>query len=207
MKTLVLASSSRRRIDLLKKFGVDFIVIPPKIIEKKYDDPAKTVLENAYLKATYALNYAPEDSIILGMDTVIYSHELGVIGKPSTIIEAEYFLKLLRGKWHSVYTGVYIIEKGTLRYKSFVEETRVKMREFDDDELALYLSSLEPLKKAGGYAIQGLGALLIETIVGDYYNVVGIPLTKLYTTLKKYFGIDLLCEAVKKHIAGKIKTI
>ncbi|ADI31206.1 Maf family protein [Staphylothermus hellenicus] len=207
MEILVLASSSQRRIELLRRLGADFIVIPPRITEKIYNDPAKTVLENAFSKASYALEYAPENSVIIGMDTVIFSRELGVIGKPATIDEANHILKLLRGKWHSVYTGAYVIEKNSLRYKSFIEETRVKMRNFSDEELTLYISSLEPLMKAGGYAIQGLGALLIETIVGDYYNVVGIPITRLYITLKKYFGVDLLREAVKKRVLGKTRTI
>ena len=81
------------------------------------------------------------------------------------------------------------------------------MRDYSNEELDYYLMSLEPLDKAGAYAIQGLGALLIEAIVGDFYNVVGLPLTKLYLVLKKYFGIDLLEEGARNYALGKNKLI
>lgn len=206
MKILVLASTSQRRIELLKKLGIEFIVIPPSVSEIMREDPVETVLLNARNKALNVISKSPEGSVIVAADTVIYSREIGVIGKPSTLIEAEEILGKLRGKWHSVYTGVYIVEKVTLRYTRFVEETRVKFRMFSEDELRKYLSSLEPLGKAGGYAIQGLGLFLVETIVGDFYNVVGIPLQRLYIELRK-FGIDLLGEAVRRIAIRKSEPV
>ncbi len=206
MKILVLASTSKRRIELLKRLGIEFMVIPPTASEIVREDPVETVLLNAKNKALSVISRAPEGSVIVAADTVIYSSETGIIGKPSTLIEAEEILEKLRGKWHSVYTGVYIVEKDVLRYSYFVEETRVKFRMFGKDELRKYLSSLEPLGKAGGYAIQGLGLFLVETIVGDFYNVVGIPLQRLYIELRK-FGIDLLEEAVRKIVIRKSEPV
>ena len=206
MRILVLASTSRRRIELLKKLGIEFMVIPPTASEIVRDDPVETVLLNAKNKALSVISRAPEGSVIVAVDTVIYSSETGVIGKPSTLIEAEEILEKLRGRWHSVYSGVYIVEKDVLRYSHFVEETRVKFRMFSRDELRKYLSSLEPLGKAGGYAIQGLGLFLVEKIVGDFYNVVGIPLQRLYIELRK-FDIDLLEEAVRRIVIRKSKPV
>jgi septum formation protein len=207
MRKIVLASSSARRIELFKRLGIDVIVIPPRIIERVFDDPVKTVLENAYRKAYSVLEYAPPNSIVIGIDTVVSLGKGSVLGKPTTISDAEKLLFMLRGRWHTVYSGVYIIDRESLRYSYFVEETRVKMRNFSDDELRLYLTSMEPLGKAGAYAIQGLGLFLIEMIVGDYYNVVGLPLQKLYIVLKRDFGIDLFEEAVKKHVLRKTRSI
>ena len=206
-KRLILATTSARRIELLKRLGVEFDVVKPIVNERIYDDPVKTVVENARRKAEYALSIVPRNSVVVGIDTIIYSPDIGVVGKPYSVLQAREILVLLRGKWHSVYSGVFIIDKESLRYHSFVEETRVKMRNYSDDELDYYIMSLEPLRKAGAYAIQGLGALLIETIVGDYYNVVGLPLTKLYLVLKKYFGIDLLEEGARRYALGKNRLI
>ena len=206
-KKLILSTTSARRIELLKRLGIEFDVVEPIVNERIYDDPVKTVVENARRKAEHALGIVPRDSVVVGIDTIIYSPDIGVVGKPYSVLQAREILVLLRGKWHSVYSGVFIIDKESLRYHSFVEETRVKMRNYSDDELDNYVMSLEPLGKAGAYAIQGLGALLIETIVGDYYNVVGLPLTKLYLVLKKYFGIDLLEEGAHRYALGKNRLI
>ncbi len=206
-KRLILATTSARRIELLKRLGIEFDVVEPIVNERMYNDPVKIVIENARRKAEYALSIVPRDSVVVGIDTIIYSPDIGVVGKPYSVLQAREILVLLRGKWHSVYSGVFIIDKESLRYHSFVEETRVKMRNYSDDELDYYIMSLEPLGKAGAYAIQGLGALLIETIVGDYYNIVGLPLTKLYLVLKKYFGIDLLEEGARRYALGKNRLI
>ncbi len=198
-KMLVIASTSRRRIELLRRLGIDFIVIPPKTFEEKHSDPYMTVKENAARKALSVLEEAPRGSIIVGADTVIYSRELGVIGKPRSLAEAEEILWMLRGRWHTVLTGVFIIDRESLKSSVFVEETRVKMRSYSREELRAYLATMEPIGKAGAYAIQGIGLFLVESIVGDYYNVVGLPVTRLYLELRRY-GIDLLGEVVRKRV-------
>ncbi len=199
MKLIVLASKSPRRKWILEQYGVKPLIIEPNTVEKKLDDPYETVKLNARNKALSVLYIAPRNSVIISADTVIYEPTLGVIGKPKTLVEAEEILWSLRGRWHTVITGVFIIDRDNLSYTVFTEETRVKMRNYSREELRLYLTSLEPLGKAGGYAIQGLGAFLVETIVGDYYNVVGLPITRLYLELKR-FGVDLLELSVRKSV-------
>ncbi len=198
-KIIVLASESERRRRLLEYFGVKPLVLKPGIVEKTMDDPYETVRVNARNKVLSVIYMAPRNSVIIAADTIIYSPYLGVIGKPKTLLEAEEILLKLKGGWHSVITGVCIVDKDKLSYTVFTEETRVKMRNYTRDELKLYLASLEPLGKAGAYAIQGLGRLLVEAIVGDFYNVVGLPITRLYMELKK-FGIDLMEYAVKRYV-------
>ncbi len=200
-KIIVLASSSPRRAEILKRFAPDLIVITPNAIERIYDDPYQTVLNNSRDKAYSVIERAPRRSVIIGADTIIYSKQYGIIGKPRSLNEAAEILLRLRGKWHSVITGVTIIDTETLTVSSFTSETSVKMRDFTDEELQEYLATIEPLGKAGAYAIQGIGALLIDVIVGDFYNVVGLPISRLYVELKK-FGVDLLGESLKKRVSG-----
>ncbi len=200
-KILVLASSSPRRAELLRKYVSRLAIIKPKIVEKIYDDPYKTVLTNSREKALSVLREAPPRAVIIGADTIIYSKQYGIIGKPRSMNEAAEILLKLRGKWHSVITGVTIIDIETLATDSFTTETSVKLRDFTEQELHEYLATMEPMGKAGAYAIQGIGALLVEIIVGDFYNVVGLPLSRLYVELRKY-GINLLNESLKKKVVG-----
>ena len=201
-KILVLASSSPRRAELLRKYvSRRLVIIKPKIVEKIYDDPYKTVLINSREKALSVLHEAPPRAVIIGADTIIYSKQYGIIGKPRSMNEAAEILLKLRGKWHSVITGVTIIDVDTLATSSFTTETSVKLRDFTEQELHEYLATMEPMGKAGAYAIQGIGALLVEIIVGDFYNVVGLPLSRLYVELRKY-GINLLNESLKKKVVG-----
>ncbi len=200
-KILVLASSSPRRAELLRKYVSRLVILKPKIVEKIYDDPYKTVLINSHEKALSVLYEAPPRAVIIGADTIIYSKQYGIIGKPRSMNEAAEILLKLRGKWHSVITGVTIIDVDTLATSSFTTETSVKLRDFTEQELHEYLATMEPMGKAGAYAIQGIGALFVEIIVGDFYNVVGLPLSRLYVELRKY-GIDLLNEFLKKKVVG-----
>ncbi len=200
-KILVLASSSPQRAELLKKYVSRLVIIKPKIVEKIYDDPYKTVLMNSREKALSVLHEAPPRAVIIGTDTIIYSKQYGIIGKPQSMNEAAEILLKLRGKWHSVITGVTIIDIETLATSSFTAETSVKLRDFTKQELREYLATMEPMGKAGAYAVQGIGALLVEIIVGDFYNVVGLPLARLYVELRKY-GINLLKESLKKKVVG-----
>ncbi|WFO75425.1 septum formation protein Maf [Desulfurococcaceae archaeon MEX13E-LK6-19] len=202
MKKLVLATKSKRRIELLRAIGADFIVVEPRGVVEVYDgDPREVVLENARRKAYSVVDLVPRDSVIVAADTIIAIDDGRVIGKPPSVNEQVAILKRLRGRWHRVLTGVFIIDMSEKTVDYFVEETRVKMRYFTDKELELYAASLEGLGKAGGYAIQGLGSLLIEKIDGDYYNVVGLPLARLHVYLLKH-GINILESGVMKRVVG-----
>ncbi len=114
-----------------------------------------------------------------------------ILGKPHTEEEARRMLEALNGKSHSVITGFSVIDTGTNKVLSKSVETRVYIRKLTPAEIDAYVRSKEPLDKAGAYAIQGLGAVIVERIEGDYYNVVGLPLSALAEALK-VFGIDVL---------------
>ncbi|MET1159654.1 MAG: Maf family protein [Thermoprotei archaeon] len=200
---IVLASSSKRRIELLRKFVSDLIVIPPSTSEIILNDPIKTVYENSKNKVLSVYDKTPHNSIIIGADTVVYNSEVGVIGKPASLAEARSILEKLRGKTHLVITGVYTLSKPDRRPYFFYEKSLVKFRDFSDEELSLYIASLEPLGKAGGYAIQGLASIFVEEIRGDFFNIVGLPISKLYRVLKRVYGIDLLEYAVRDRVVAK----
>ncbi len=198
-KMLVLASRSPRRAMLLRMIGADFMVVEPSVSEEVRGDPVETVLYNAERKALSVLGRAPDGSIVIGADTIVAGDDGAVYGKPRSLGEAASFLRRLSGRWHTVYTGVALVDKDTGGSRVFYEATRVRFKELSDHEVRLYLASMEPLGKAGGYAIQGIASLLIEEIRGDYYNVVGLPLHKLYVALLS-MGYDLLEKAVEGRV-------
>ena len=201
-KKLVLATKSPRRIALLKELGIDFLVIKPRTYESIHRaQPRSIVLDSARRKAYSVLDSVPYNAVVVAADTIIVDDSNRVYGKPSSLSEAARILKILRGKWHRVLTGVYIVDVPDRLEDFFISETKVKLRNFSDKELEVYLSSLESLDKAGAYALQGIGRFLVEEIIGDPYNVVGLPLSKLYEVLLKH-GIDLLKMAVMKKVVG-----
>ncbi len=195
MKKIVLASTSFRRIELLKRLGVEFDSIEPRVAnEVFYNNPFSTVIENSRLKAFSVKELVSRDSIVIAADTIVVSPNGELLGKPSSSREVYSMLKKLSGKWHRVLTGVTILDVESGFSESFVVETRVKFKELSDRELRLYSESMEGVGKAGGYAIQGIASLLIERVDGDYYNVMGLPLNELYKRLLKY-GVDILEQA------------
>jgi len=183
---LILASGSSARRDLLKNIlGDSFVAVRPTkelVIPPKGD--FKKACRNAVLSALIkALSVIEENAVqgdyIVGADTVIY-FKGRVLGKPRDESEARDFLAMLRGSWHAVITGIAVIG---LRKRTIMVDyvtTHVKMRNYSDEEIDAYLSTGEWMGKAGGYAIQGRGALLVEAIIGCFFNVVGLPLSKLY---------------------------
>lgn len=192
-RCIVLASSSSRRIELFKNMGIEVMVIVPGVDEVTYvDDPFRTVLENSRRKVLSVVDRAPNTSIIIGVDTVIFNPMIGVIGKPNTIEEAKRMLMSLSGRYHMVVSGVILFDKESRKSREFTDITIVKFKELTEDEIELYINIERPLDKAGGYAVQGLASLFIETIIGDYYNVVGLPLSKIYRVLDREFGLNLL---------------
>ncbi|MEN2985006.1 MAG: nucleoside triphosphate pyrophosphatase [Dictyoglomaceae bacterium] len=186
MKKIVLASNSPRREFLLKLIGLDFIVYPSNIEEDEGEDkksPKEVVLRNALEKAK-AVSQVFNSAIIISADTIVVL-DGKILGKPKDKEAAINMLKKLRGKTHQVFTGVVVWETPENRYFTRVVKSLVKMRNYSMEEIINYVETGEPMDKAGAYGIQGKGALLIEKIEGDYYNIVGLPLAPLYLLLKK----------------------
>jgi len=187
---LILASQSPRRRALLEQIGLrDFLIHPAKGEERAPDglSPAELVEFLSRQKAAEAAAVCPGD-IIIAADTVV---ALGgrILGKPRSRAEAVEMLASLSGREHTVYTGVTVRRDGEAVTEH--EATAVRFRALSPEEIAAYAGSGEPMDKAGAYGIQGLGALLVEGISGDYYNVVGLPVCRLAKLLAR-FGVDLL---------------
>ena len=168
---LVLASRSPQRRAILEQLGVPFTVSVPDVEEALDGDPAEVVLANAARKAR-----AVDGERVLGVDTVVVANGRAH-GKPADEAEAERHLRLLSGRWHEVWSGIALREGGGERTARAV--TRVRFRELSERELAWYLGSGEWRERAGGYAIQGRGAALVEAVEGDFWNVVGLPVAEL----------------------------
>jgi len=191
LKTIVLASSSPRRRDLLHSIGLRFKVEPGGS-----EEDASLALEPHQLAQTISLRKARfvarrhKNALVIGADTLGL---LGsrILGKPHTEKEAADMLTAIAGKSHSVITGFTIIDADTGKTVSRSVETKVFIRTLATSEIEAYVRSKEPLDKAGAYAIQGLGAILVERIEGDYSNVVGLPLCALTEALKE-FGVNVL---------------
>ena len=190
---IVLASSSPRRKELLNQIGWTYDSITCRGEEKTQEtDPVRVVeaLSEAKAREIYGRlqkeGLSDEEVLIIGADTVV-EREGRIFGKPYDAGDAKRMLEELSGKIHSVRTGValYLVNKDTMVKKVFSEETRVIMYSISHEEIADYVASGEPLDKAGAYGIQGSGARFIKQIDGDYNNVVGLPVGRLYQELKK----------------------
>ena len=204
MAQIILASASPRRKELLEQIDVSFEVCPAKGEEKiTKDTPEEVVTELSSQKARevaasireYQIRKAdimtPQDMIVIGADTIVASNG-GILGKPKDEEDAKAMLRELSGHKHQVYTGVtlvFIDASGRTGEHSFFEKTDVYMKDMDEDEIERYVATGEPMDKAGAYGIQGKCAIYIEKIDGDYNNVVGLPIARIYTELKK-LGIN-----------------
>jgi D-aminoacyl-tRNA deacylase len=187
---LVLASQSDRRRRLLRDLGLSFSVEPADVDEKT-DLPTDPDLHAAAVaqRKARALGDRNRESIVVAADTVVVLDRL-ILGKPGDVAEAEGMLRLLRGKEHRVITGVCVAHPGRDCYLTRTVSTFVKFHDVSDEEIARYVSTKEPFGKAGAYAIQGLGGLLVESIRGDYTNVVGLPLGATMDLLEEVLGIS-----------------
>jgi septum formation protein len=185
----LLASASPRRKALLEGLGLDVIVRPADVDENcgNLSDPRKTSESLAIKKAMAigsSMRPTSDRRIVLGADTVVaYRHHL--LGKPGDESEAMRMITLLSGKWHQVYTGLCLFDPDSRKKLVGYEMTRVKFRRLTIDEVAGYISTGEPMDKAGAYGIQGYGSLLVERIDGCYFNVMGLPLVKLNRMMHK----------------------
>lgn len=180
MRPIILASKSPRRKELLSLITENFVIKSAEVDESlpKGIQPDKAV---EYLSKIKAEPFRNDEDIIIGADTVV-SIDGVILGKPKDRSDAFKMLKMLSGKYHSVFTGVTIIRPDST--KTFSVETRVKFFELTDREINDYLDTGEPFDKAGAYGIQGKGSLLVEKIDGDYFNVVGLPVSTLNKYLK-----------------------
>jgi septum formation protein len=183
MQHLVLASSSPRRKELLENLHLAFEISSSEVDESFAPGlmPEEIVTELAYRKAKEVAKQYPS-SFVIGADTIVVANER-ILGKPQTEAEATEMLCILSGKTHAVYTGVAIIH-GNIE-TSFYEKTEVTFWELTEDEINAYIKSGEPFDKAGGYGIQGFGSTLVKQISGDYFAVVGLPVSRLVRELKK----------------------
>lgn len=183
---LVLASKSPRRAEILRAVGCTFEAIAADIDETRYasEDAVSYVKRLARTKAeTVALKTSA--GVVLGADTVVVIDNQ-ILGQPQDDDDARRMLRLLSGKWHEVLTGVALVRARELAQGSVDHEaTRVRFCEMSQEEIDWYVSSGEPRGKAGAYAIQGRGALFIEEIQGDYFNVVGLPVRLIYELSRK----------------------
>ena len=190
MLKIILASSSPRRIELLKLIGLDFEVIPADIDEEfdGYMGAGQYTLEMSKQKAMAVAKKVKgkynEDTYVLGADTVVVIDNI-VLGKPVDENHAFRMLKLLENRWHDVITGLTLVNTETLKCITETELTRVKFPAFSKGFLERYLTSKEPYDKAGSYGIQGTGSLMVECIEGCYFNVMGLPLFRLSKMLEK----------------------
>ncbi len=174
MPRLVLASASPRRRELLAGLGLEFEVRPTAVDETPLPGETAAICVERLARAKADSEAAP-DELVLAADTlVVLAGE--ILGKPAGPEEAEAMLARLAGRDHLVMTGVAVRDGSTGRTLSGVETTRVAVAPLTPEEIARYVASGEPLDKAGAYAIQGLGALFVEAIEGNYTNVVGLPL-------------------------------
>jgi septum formation protein len=193
---IILASQSPRRKELLGQMGLrGFKVISPDVDERMEGNPspAQMVEELSLRKARAVAEHQDEDDLIIAADTVV-ALDGAVLGKPQDERDAFSMLSALSGNRHRVYTGVTVIQGARTVTQS--EETIVTFRELEPDEISHYIATGEPMDKAGSYGIQGLGALLVSGIEGDYFNVMGLPVYRLGRILAD-FGIDLLERAAQ----------
>ena len=191
MRTIILASASPRRKELLEKIGLKFEVEPSNFEEDIHSglEPHELAQKISLAKAK-SVARQHQNAIVLAADT-FGIFEGKVLGKPHTEAEARTMLKTLSGRSHSVITGFTLIDTAKNKTLSKSVETKVYIRKLTLAEIDAYVKSKEPLDKAGAYAIQGLGAVFVEKIEGDYFNVVGLPLSALTEALKE-FGINIL---------------
>ena len=170
----VLASESARRVALLEMAGYDFEARKSGFAEVMLDEPRETVEANAKGKALAVAEGEP-GTVVLAADTIVYLPAEGyILGQAKTAGEVRMMLSLVQGRVHEVYSGVAVVCDGEVSVETV--RTRVRMRGLSEAEVAAYVGLGEGIGKAGGYAIQGRAALFVTGIVGDYTNVVGLPL-------------------------------
>ena len=194
---IILASQSPRRRELLSRMGITHFDVLPAQGEEHIDHslPAGLLVEAlARQKAAEIAACAPPDAVIIAADTVV-ALDNEILGKPHTAQEAAEMLQKLSGRQHTVYTGVAVRQNDTELVER--EAAQVHFRPLSPQEIRAYIATGEPMDKAGAYGVQGYGCLFVEGIVGDYYNVMGLPVCRLGRMLRQ-FGVDPLALAAEQ---------
>lgn len=189
--SIVLASASPRRRELLMMLGVEGLKIIPAVGEEIITEgasPQDAVCALSYEKASEVSKLCDADDLIIAADTIV-SIDDRILGKPSDKDEAFQMLAKLSGKTHTVFTGVTVL-RGKDFFTEF-ERTCVHFRELSEREIRAYIETGEPMDKAGAYGAQGIGSLFVESIEGDFFNVMGLPLCRLSKMLEK-MGVSLI---------------
>jgi septum formation protein len=194
-KELILASASRRRQELLSRLGLPFKAIPSRINETvvEGETPEEHVLRLCEEKARDIGQLHPTRWVI-GADTIVLSG-MTILGKPRNKKEALWMIESLAGKAHEVYTGLCVLRLEDERVMKQAVCTLVRFRSLSEEEMVWYVHTGEPFDKAGGYAIQGYGSVLIEGIEGSYTNVVGLPVPELIDMLRKIGAWNLFARS------------
>lgn len=191
---IILASKSPRRREILENTKVRFSVKESQVDEiiKANESPKETVMRLAYEKALDVANNN-EESLVIGADTIVVINNQ-ILGKPKNEEEAYDMIKLLSGKTHYVITGFALINLSLNKKVIDCEVSQVTFKELSEECIKDYLNTKESLDKAGAYGIQGYGGLLVNNIQGDYFNIVGLPISKISDCLKDHFKINLFTE-------------
>lgn len=191
-RKVVLASQSPRRRELLSDLIPEFKIMPDNSAEIMDESaaPEEVVKRLAMQKAKNVSACAESDEIVIAADTVVFI-DGKILGKPINAAEAAQMLKTLSGREHHVCTGIAVIDNAIGKSYCCFERTLVHFKHLSDSEIGRYIASGEPMDKAGAYGIQGKGALFVEWIKGDYFNVVGLPLCRLAQVLKEEFDFDI----------------
>ena len=188
---LILASESPRRYELLKQVGLDFEVVPSNVSEDfvQAESPRDHVIRLAQAKAREVANKYPNGWVV-GADTIVCING-SILGKPRGREEAVEMLRRLSGREHRVWTGFSVCHSERGESDKEVVQTAVRMKPLTSAEIEWYVHTGEPLDKAGGYAIQGIGSFMVESIQGSYTNVVGLPLCELIQMLTRLGAITI----------------
>lgn len=196
MSEIILASASPRRRELLKNMGLEFAVMVSEADEESVDasvPPEIYVQELALLKAAAVAKtiIKNKDAIVISADTIVVN-DGKILGKPQDNDDAQMMLQSLSGKAHKVYTGFCVMRLSDAFTVCKNVCTEVVFKSLSTEKINKYIETGEPKDKAGSYGIQGLGAMLIEKIDGDYFNVVGLPVSELSDVLETEFGFELM---------------
>jgi septum formation protein len=182
---IILASSSPRRADLLAAIGVDFQIVPSLIHERAHpNEPPGDYITRLARAKVVAVARQREAGLIIGADTVVVL-DGSLMEKPADQQDARRMLNELSGRWHAVLTGVALFDAASHREVADYEKTLVRFSRLTDREIDWYVESGEPMDKAGAYGIQGLAAMFVEEIAGNYSNVVGLPIPLVYRLARR----------------------
>jgi len=192
MKSIILASASIQRKNLLKAAGIRCRIVPSSIREaQKVTTTCQALVKANALRKAEDVAYRIKKGVVLAADTIVFDGKKHLIGKPRSHKDARKILKKLFARPHWVYTGVAVVDAQTGRFAVDYEKTKVFMQKLSESEMDAYHKHTTPLDKAGGFDIEGRGGLFIRRIEGCYSNVIGLPMARLRVMLKR-FGVNIL---------------